>query len=70
MNSDKDKDKDKSHIKLIHCRCCRYYRLERGGAVCQRLEIPVKGSWSACCLAAPPFAVLPKTQEKQPIAGF
>ncbi len=55
MNSNKDTEKDKCNSNLIHCQFCRYHQLERGGAVCQLLGVPVKGSWEACCLAAPPF---------------
>lgn len=39
------------------CRACRYYRPEgRRGGLCQQLGVPVRGSWSACSLALPPFA--------------
>lgn len=39
------------------CRNCRYFAPEgRRGGVCQQLGAPVRGSWKACSLAAPPFA--------------
>jgi len=39
------------------CRLCRYYQPEgRRGGVCQQLGVPVRGSWSSCSLAIPPFA--------------
>jgi hypothetical protein len=39
------------------CRLCRYYQPEgRRGGVCQQLGVPVRGSWSSCSLALPPFA--------------
>ncbi len=38
------------------CRYCRHYVAEgRRGGRCQRLDSPVKGSWTACPLAIPPF---------------
>ncbi|MBV6623307.1 MAG: hypothetical protein KI793_10285 [Rivularia sp. (in: Bacteria)] len=39
------------------CRNCRHFAPEgRRGGVCQQLGAPVRGSWKACSLAAPPFA--------------
>ena len=39
------------------CRNCRHFSPEgRRGGVCQKLGAPVRGSWKACSLAAPPFA--------------
>ncbi|MCL1474955.1 hypothetical protein [Argonema antarcticum] len=39
------------------CRSCRYYTPEgRRGGNCQQLSVPVRGSWTACSLALPPFA--------------
>ena len=39
------------------CRRCQFYTLEgRRGGQCQLLNVSVQGSWSACTLAAAPFA--------------
>ncbi|MEB3175153.1 MAG: hypothetical protein VKN60_08225 [Cyanobacteriota bacterium] len=39
------------------CRHCRYYQAEgRRGGMCHQLNVPVQGEWSACTLAARPFA--------------
>lgn len=39
------------------CRNCRHFAPEgRRGGVCQQLGAPVRGSWKACSLSAPPFA--------------
>lgn len=39
------------------CRYCRYYQAEgRRGGICNQLNVPVQGQWSACTLAAKPFA--------------
>ncbi|MCU0542845.1 MAG: hypothetical protein MUE44_11715 [Oscillatoriaceae cyanobacterium Prado104] len=39
------------------CRQCRHYTPEgRRGGLCQRLNVPVQSQWTACSLAAPPFA--------------
>ncbi len=39
------------------CRNCRHFAPQgRRGGVCQQLGAPVRGSWKACSLAAPPFA--------------
>ncbi|MGL5058645.1 MAG: hypothetical protein ACRC62_01590 [Microcoleus sp.] len=39
------------------CRHCRHYTPEgRRGGLCQQLGVPVQSQWSACSLAAPPFA--------------
>lgn len=38
------------------CRHCQFYRSEgRRGGCCERLGVPVQGSWKACCLAIAPF---------------
>ena len=38
------------------CRLCRFYEPEgRRGGSCQKLGVPVKGSWEACSLASSPF---------------
>ncbi|MBV8884239.1 MAG: hypothetical protein JO235_09620 [Chroococcidiopsidaceae cyanobacterium CP_BM_RX_35] len=42
------------------CRYCRFYKPEgRRGGHCQQIEALVHGSWRACTLALPPFAVVP-----------
>jgi hypothetical protein len=39
------------------CRYCRYYKPEgRRGGSCQMLGAPVESNWTACSLAASPFA--------------
>lgn len=39
------------------CRNCRHFEpIGRRGGACQQLGAPVRGSWKACSLAAPPFA--------------
>ena len=39
------------------CRYCRYYQSEgRRGGICRQLNVPVQGQWSACAVAARPFA--------------
>mgnify|MGYP003403670935 FL=1 len=50
----------------LACRYCQYYSPEghRGGA-CERLNVHVKGEWSACSLMAPSFSSDLK-QVKQP----
>ncbi len=41
---------------ISSCRHCSFYRSEgRRGGSCQRLGVPVQGSWSVCPLAASPF---------------
>ncbi len=41
---------------ISSCRYCSFYRLEgRRGGSCQRLGVPVQGSWSVCPLAVSPF---------------
>ena len=38
------------------CRFCRFYEPEgRRGGSCQKLGVPVEGSWEACALASSPF---------------
>ncbi|NCJ07766.1 hypothetical protein GS597_14855 [Synechococcales cyanobacterium C] len=40
-----------------HCRFCQHYcPVGRRGGECQRLDVPVKGQWSACSLMMPSFA--------------
>lgn len=39
------------------CRHCRFYQpVGRRGGHCQQLDVPVRGGWTACSLALPPFA--------------
>jgi hypothetical protein len=39
------------------CRLCKYFQPEgRRGGFCQQLGASVRGAWSACPLAIPPFA--------------
>lgn len=39
------------------CKSCRFYTPEgRRGGNCQQLGVPVRGGWTACSLALPPFA--------------
>ncbi|NJL83275.1 MAG: hypothetical protein HC890_10570 [Chloroflexaceae bacterium] len=39
------------------CRYCRHYETQgRRGGMCQRLNVPVQGHWTACTLAVPPFS--------------
>lgn len=39
------------------CRNCRHFSpVGRRGGNCHQLGAPVRGSWKACSLAAPPFA--------------
>jgi len=41
---------------ISSCRHCSFYRLEgRRGGSCQKLGVPVQGSWSVCPLAMSPF---------------
>jgi hypothetical protein len=41
---------------ISSCRHCHFYQGEgRRGGSCQKLGVPVQGSWSVCPLAAPPF---------------
>ncbi len=38
------------------CRHCRFYSPEgRRGGSCQKLNVPVRGSWKACTFASSPF---------------
>ncbi|MBW4660645.1 MAG: hypothetical protein KME15_18385 [Drouetiella hepatica Uher 2000/2452] len=42
---------------ISSCRNCRFYRSEgRRGGQCNKLNVPVQGSWDACRLSAHPFA--------------
>ncbi len=46
------------------CRFCRSYKPEgRRGGSCQRLGVPVQGSWKACTLASHPFETTLKKLE-------
>jgi hypothetical protein len=41
---------------ISSCRHCSFYRSEgRRGGSCQKLGVPVQGSWSVCPLAVSPF---------------
>lgn len=41
---------------ISSCRHCSFYRSEgRRGGSCQKLGVPVQGSWSVCPLAMSPF---------------
>ena len=52
------------------CRYCRFYQIEgRRGGSCQRLGVPVQGSWQVCALAVSPFALpdaLPDAHQSDP----
>ncbi|WP_319419418.1 hypothetical protein [Pleurocapsa sp. FMAR1] len=46
------------------CRFCHSYKPEgRRGGSCQRLGVPVQGSWKACTLASHPFKTTLKKLE-------
>lgn len=46
------------------CRYCRFYNPEgRRGGSCQRLGVPVEGSWKACTFASHPFETTLKKLE-------
>ena len=46
------------------CRYCGFYKPEgRRGGSCQRLGVPVQGSWKACTYAAHPFETTLKKLE-------
>lgn len=41
---------------ILSCRHCSFYRSEgRRGGSCQKLGVPVQGSWGVCPLAVSPF---------------
>jgi len=41
---------------ISSCRHCSFYQSEgRRGGSCQKLGVPVQGSWSVCSLAVSPF---------------
>ena len=46
------------------CRYCGFYQPEgRRGGSCQRLGVPVEGSWKACVFASHPFETTLKKLE-------
>jgi len=46
-----------ANLMTSSCRYCRYYQAEgRRGGMCQQLSVPVQAEWTACVLAARPFA--------------
>ncbi|MFE4107411.1 hypothetical protein [Almyronema epifaneia] len=46
-----------ARIGTSSCCCCRFYTPEgRRGGQCGKLNVPVRSSWKACCLAIPAFA--------------
>lgn len=53
----------------LACRSCRFYTPEgRRGGHCQQLGVPVRGGWSACSLALPPFA--PSWESLEELLGW
>jgi hypothetical protein len=46
------------------CRYCRYYQsVGRRGGMCNQLNVPVRGEWKACTLAARPFTAASESLE-------
>jgi hypothetical protein len=56
---------------ISSCRHCSFYRSEgRRGGVCQKLGVPVQGSWSVCPLAVSPFDPMKNISEIVNWQGF
>ena len=52
------------NLSTSSCRYCRFYDPEgRRGGTCQRLGVPVQGSWKACSFALHPFETTLKKLE-------
>ena len=55
---------EETNFSTSACRFCRFYNPEgRRGGSCQRLGVPVQGSWKACTLASHPFETTLKKLE-------
>lgn len=48
----------RSRLLNLSCCClCKHYQLTgRRGGFCEKLNVPVKGTWTTCSLAESPFA--------------
>ena len=54
----------KNNFSTSACRYCGFYQPEgRRGGSCQRLGVPVQGSWKACTFASHPFETTLKKLE-------